>query len=390
MRTGAAISGGLHAVLVLLAVFGAPFLSSPPAAPLNVTQVEFVDGAAFEARMSTAPVVPNEGPAEMSPPQEKPAPELAVDAPDAELARAESPAMSRETAPPQPAPQRPEVVIPPPPLEVPTEAPRPSIAEIPNPDALDRQAAEPESPEATEVMQALAEAPVPEAAPKPSPPPEPEPVVEDEPEPEPEEAETEPAPEAIAEAQPNAPISHAPQQARLPVARPAEIAAAAQASSAPQPSAPVPDPEPEETAEEPAPGPPAPEVAETPEEPEPQPPQPAAGSTSQFAATVTRGEKDALRLGIKQHFNYVGRADPGLQVTIAIGLNEQGQIVEGPEQIRASGGDQASQAALFRAGRIALIYAQNAGEFAKLPREKYDAWKSIHVTFTPDEIGFST
>ena len=391
MRTGATVSGGLHALLIALALFGAPFMSSSASPPLTVTEVEFIDGAAFDARMSTAPVVPNEGPAEMAPPQEEPKPDLSVDAPDTEIARAESPAMSEETAPPQAAPEQPEITIPAPPVEVPTEAPRMSIAEIPTPDALDRQATEPESPAATEPMQALAAAPAPMDAPMPAPPPEPEPVVaeeEPEPEPEPEEIEAEPEPEAVAEAQPKAPVSRAPQQARLPVAKPAEVAAAAQASSAPERAA-EPEPEPEETAEAPRPAPPAPEPAETPEA-EPEKPTPAAGSTSQFAAQVTRGEKDALRLAIKNHFYYPGnRADRTLQVTIAIGLNQQGRIVSGPEKLRAAGGDPASQSALFQAGRRALIKAEAAGEFAKLPDEKYEAWRTIHVTFTPEEIGFS-
>lgn len=392
MRTGAAISGGLHLGLIALVLFGAPFMTQREPAPMAITEVEFIDGADFDARMSTAPVVPNEGPAEMSPPREKPTPELAVDAPDTDVARADSPALSEDTAPPEAAPEQIEIAIPAPPVVVPTEAPRLSIAEIPSPDALDRQAVEPESPPSTEPLQPLASAPSPIEAPRPSPPPEPEPVVaenEPEPEPEPEEIEAEPEPEALAAAQPKAPISRAPQEARLPVARPAEIAAAAQASSAPKPKA-EPKPEPEKVAEKPKPEPETPKTAEKPKQ-QPEKPAPAAGSSSQFAAAVTRGEKDALRIGIKNHFYYSGnRADRSLQVTVAIALNEQGKIIEGPEQIRASGGDQGAQSALFQAGRRALMKAQAAGEFAKLPPEKYQGWKLIYVTFTPEEIGFSS
>ena len=58
--------------------------------------------------------------------------------------------------------------------------------------------------------------------------------------------------------------------------------------------------------------------------------------------------------------------------------------------IDAGGGDQATQQVLFRSGRRALLRAEAAGEFKKLPPEKYDGWKLIHVTFTPEEIGFST
>ena len=45
---------------------------------------------------------------------------------------------------------------------------------------------------------------------------------------------------------------------------------------------------------------------------------------------------------------------------------------------------------LFRAGRRALLKAQSFGEFKKLPPAKYNGWKLIHVTFTPEEIGFSS
>jgi hypothetical protein len=152
------------------------------------------------------------------------------------------------------------------------------------------------------------------------------------------------------------------------VARPAELAAAAQASSAPPP----------------------PEAAPKPAE-APKPSEPAGGSTSQFASAVTIGEKDALRLGIKRHFVYNGnRSDRTLQVTIAIHLDRSAHITGQPELLRASGGDELTRKVLFEAGRRALYNAENAGEFAKLPPEKYAAWKLIHVTFTPEEIGFST
>jgi hypothetical protein len=187
-------------------------------------------------------------------------------------------------------------------------------------------------------------------------------------EPMPEEPRHDLEPEPVAAAQPDAPISNAPQEARLPVAKPAELAAAARASSAPAPVAAAPPPT---------------------EEPEPA--EPAGGSTSQFARAVTEGEKDALRLGIKQHFFYTGnRSDRTLQVTIRIRLGRNAKIIGQPELLTASGGNEAAQNALFQAGRRALFKAQSAGEFKKLPLAKYDGWKLIHVTFTPEEIGFSS
>ncbi|HUF87313.1 MAG TPA: hypothetical protein VMM59_08020, partial [Thermohalobaculum sp.] len=195
-----------------------------------------------------------------------------------------------------------------------------------------------------------------------------------------------PEPEAVAEAQPDAPVAAAPQQARLPVAKPAELAAAARASSAPEPLAAAPKPQAEKPEK------PRPVEQAAPQEPaEPKPAGPAPGSTSQFAATITRGEKDALRLGIKQFFVYNGnRADRSLQVTIAVELGPDARIVGGPELLRASGGDEGAREALWQAGRRALMKAESAGEFTRLPPDKHAGWRLIHVTFTPEEIGFSS
>jgi hypothetical protein len=267
-------------------------------------------------------------------------PDVTIDVPD-------MPILVETEVPVEDPPDLTDMVIPRPPIVVPTEAPRPSIALIPSPDSLPRQAAQPESPPATEPLQPLAAAPTPEPAPRPTPPPEPEPVAAETPE-------------------PDAPVAQAPQEARLPVAKPAERAAAARASSAPEPVAAAPEP------------------AE-----EPKPAAPAGGSTSQFASAVTIGEKDALRLGIKQYFVYSGnRADRTLQVTIRIRLGQDAKIIGQPELLKASGGDAATQQVLFRSGRRALLKAQSAGEFKKLPPAKYNGWKLIHVTFTPEEIGF--
>jgi hypothetical protein len=368
MKTGATISGGMHLAFLVLALFGTGWLADRDPVPLAVTQVELVDGTNFDAILSTAPVVPNQGPAELSPQAESDVEPVDLSTPDTAIEVPQMPLLLAANTPPPKRPDFSNLQLPPPPTVVPTEAPRPSIALIPSPDEVPRQADEPESPPSTEPVQALAAAPTQNDAPKPVPAPEPEPVVAEEPQPEPEEPKQEPEPEAVVEAQPDAPISAAPQEARLPVARPAEVAAAARASSAPEPVV---------AAKKPA--------------DEPKPTKPASGSTPKFANAVTAGEKDALQLGIKRYFVYNGnRADRTLQVTIGIRMGQDARIIGTPELIRASGGDPATQDVLFAAGRRALFKAQNAGEFNKLPLEKYDGWKLIHVTFTPEEIGFSS
>ncbi len=368
MKNGATVSGAMHLGFLALALFGTDWLSGGPPVPLAVTEVELVDGVNFEAALSTAPVVPNEGPAELAPQAESDVEPIDLASPDVTIDVPDMPILSVTESPDEAQLDLADILIPPPPTVVPTEAPRPSIALIPSPDSLPRQAAEPESPPATEPLQPLAAAPTPEPAPKPAPPSEPEPVAAETPEPEPDEPQQEPEPDAVAEADQDAPESAAPQEATLPVAKTAELAAAARASSAPKPVAVAPEP------------------AE-----EAEPAKPAGGATSQFANAVTIGEKDALRLGIKQYFVYSGnRSDRSLQVTIRIRLGRNAKIIGQPELLQASGGNEATRQVLFRAGRRALLKAQNAAEFKKLPPAKYDGWKLIHVTFTPEEIGFSS
>ena len=368
MKTGATVSGGMHLAFLALALFGTGWFADRDPAPLQVTQVELVDGTNFEAALSTAPVVPNTGPAELAPQVENDVEPVDLTSPDVTIKVPDVPLLVATDTPPPKRPDLSDLQLPPPPTVVPTEALRPSIALIPSPDEVPRQAEQPESPPATEPVQALATAPTQDTAPKPMPPPEAEPVAAEDPQPKPEDPKQEPEPEAVVELQPEATVSAAPQEARLPVARPAEAVAAARASSAPEPVAATAKP------------------AE-----EPKPAKPASGSTSQLASAITIGEKDALRLGIKQYFVYSGnRSDRSLRVTIGIRLGQDAKIIGQPELLTASGGDPATQDVLFRAGRRALLKAQNAGEFKKLPPSKYDGWKLIHVTFTPEEIGFSS
>ena len=116
-----------------------------------------------------------------------------------------------------------------------------------------------------------------------------------------------------------------------------------------------------------------------------------AGLTRTMTIADTIADKDALRLGIKDHFTYAGnRSDRSLQVTIEIRLGRDAKIIGKPKLLKASGGDEAIQQVLFRAGSRALIKAQNAGAFKHLPLEKYNAWKIIAIVFTPDEISISS
>ncbi len=378
MRSGYVISGILHGAMLIAILFGADWFASKDTEPFRVTEVALIDGEIFDAQNSTAPIVPNEGPADLSEPSEgesapdiTPEPEEQVDAAQAQEQIEASP------EPPQ-KPKIPTIDLPTPPTAIPSELARPSIAEAPSPDVLPDQSTEPESPAATEPLQPLASQAAPEPSPRPLPPPEPEPEVAEDPEPEP--AEQEEPPQEVAEAQPDAPESLAPQEARLPIAKPADKAKAAIAASESQQSS-------QEVAEAEE---PAEDKKTTPEPKAEQPKAPAGGSKSVFAQRVTRGEKDALQVGIKRHFVYNGSRDRGLVVKIEIRVDQQGQIQGKPKLLSASGGNKQAQDALFRSGVRALYKAQTAGEFSKLPADKYEAWKLIHVRFTPDAIGFAS
>lgn len=394
MKTGATISGGAHLALLVIAFFGVDWFTDRDDKPLNVTEIELVDGTDFDALISSAPTVPSDRPSELSKPGDgDPSP----DQPETPHDKAESTDAPILTDAPEPEvrPERPEIAYKTP-TDVPTEAPKPSIAEIPSPDPLDRESAEPESPPSTEPVAPLAalDAPKPDARPTRPPEPEPEP---EEKEPEKtevtaasEEAENERTPdpdpknetdpESVAETSPEAPEGPAPREARLPLAKPADLAAAAEAArkaEVERTAREKAENEPERTAAKPE-----PEETDTPAKPE----RTAASNTRRGPPLNTR-EKNALRVGIKKYYNYTGdRSDPTVQVKVVVNLTEAGEIVGKPEIVKASTG---TERALARAGARALVQAANAGEFKRLPPDKYDRWKRLNVIFTIDEPAVS-
>jgi len=376
MRRGATISGAIHGAVILAAAIGFDWFGAEAGPQIVVSDVTLIDAAAFDAQLSEAPAPPSDAPDALAIPGADAAPQ-AVEAPNDATAREDVAALLVAPAP-EARPDRPVIAGPPPPTTVPTEAPRPSIAEIPSPDAMPRQAAAPESPPSTEPLQPLAsaEAALPGPTPARPPDPEPEPLAAEEVVEPAEAEETVPVdPEALAETQPEGEIAAAPQEARLPVARPAELAAAAQASQATR--------QPERAAEE---------TAQAQPEPVDEATAPQGSAPSRFAAIVTPGEREALSVGIRQYFVFNGnRTDPALSVTIAIELNQAGDIVSGPSLVSDAGEPASARKQLFDSGRRALIRAwRQGGEFAKLPIAKYDAWRRIHVTFTPENIGFAS
>lgn len=405
MRTGATISGVAHGAFILVALFGVDWFTDREDRPLNVTEIEFVDGTEFEARLSTAPFVPTEDPKELTRPGEgDPAPD-APGGPDEKAAAADAQPLA-DAPEPDASPDRPEIAFNTP-TNVPTEAPRPSIAVIPSPDALPNQSAEPESKPSTEPVQPLASnAPSPEASPSPPPQPQPEPepertaevtepdkAAEEPAKPDPEER-PEASTEATAESQPDAPRADKPQEARLPVAKPADRAAAALAARREEEriAREVAEKEVEKRAEaekekeKPEPEKPATRSEEKTAEAKPK----TGGSTPNRGPKLNRGEINALRVGIKQYYSFTGdRSDKTMRVSVRVGLTEQGEIATGPDTVDGSGGNDAARRALGQAGRRAIIRAAQAGEFKRLPVEKYGRWQTITFIFTIDQLQVS-
>jgi hypothetical protein len=120
----------MHAALLALALFGADWFRDREPVPFELTEIEMVDGTELDARLSTAPVVRSQGPAEMSPPSPADSAPAAAEAADA-AAEPQAVAALDAAPAPEPRPAAPEPRIPPPPTDIPSEAPAPSIAEIP-------------------------------------------------------------------------------------------------------------------------------------------------------------------------------------------------------------------------------------------------------------------
>lgn len=169
-----------------------------------------------------------------------------------------------------------------------------------------------------------------------------------------------------------APEGPAPQIAKLPVAKPADKAAAARAARK------------TEQAKQ------ATQVAENKPKTADKPKK-TGGSSAVRAPKLSRGERNALRIGIKKYYVYNGdRSDRNLRVIIRVKLDQQGKIIGKPQLRTAQGGNKTSQRALFNAGRRAISRAASAGEFRRLPAAKYQRWKVLNFRFSTDKVGFSS
>ncbi|MEM7268538.1 MAG: hypothetical protein AAF401_04715 [Pseudomonadota bacterium] len=425
MKTGASVSGVMHAVAIGALIIGGELFAEREARAINIAEVELMTGTEFDAALSVAPDYNPDLPAAPRAPEEG-------ERADVEVAKTDA-ALAALTPPEDPdAPEPGEAVKP-------LEEVAPAAASIV--DVGDRPAA-PLAPEGDALISAEESpdefAPIAERATTPSPSPRPSPQApevetttpEEAPEPEVREVADQTAPEVIEDTPAPTPSTDAVEIARAPeTPAPSPSATTPQidtSSPSPPPVEPVVEdvaeetPEPEEPVEEEVvtlndPSIPAPKLAPPPrskpkdiaeakkaerlakaaEQAKEQ------GATQRAQAATSTGssrtvgrlssrDKDNLRVGIKSFFNPpTGLANANqLAVKIRIALTREGKIQGKPEVRSPSGRLDPQHSALMRAGMRALQKSAAAGVFRKLPADKYDRWRLIDVTFTPREIQF--
>jgi hypothetical protein len=360
--TGWKVSLGGHGALLMAILVGWPFASDTESAAPQTVNVTLV--TMDEMPVAGAPTPPRaEAPVEID--------DIAALAP--ELAPEEAP------RPPEP-PARPARPDPEPEAKAPTP-PKPATPAAPPP-PVDRVAPVPQPappkdlPEADQQQEAVKQTP--EPAPQTT-------RTEEQEAAAPKEA----APQIVTEA-----VETSPRPDRRP-ARPEPVAAA----------------EPEPEAE--------PEVAETPEtrepEPEPEPvkdppkpktepkaapkkqpdvnsalaeamaadPGPAQAEPQSSGPPLTQGERDGLRVAVSRCWNIAALSTESAQVTVIVGMEMSLDGV--PSNLRMvsySGGTEAAAQQAYETARRAVLRCQPYS----LPAEKYDQWRTIEMTFNPDEM----
>ncbi|MEL6689075.1 MAG: energy transducer TonB [Pseudomonadota bacterium] len=371
MSLGGYLSSVAHAALIGYALFGPTFASEPLPAE-DIQQVSVISEAEFMALMAPEPEpVTPEVPAALTPPDEpepEPTPpEVTVPDPAPEPEPLPEPPSPPPPPDPVPAPPEPdpvpevteEVIIPPSPV-APETIVAPVTATRPNPRPAPRVAPEPVAPpepdaqvaeEVQEAAQPLEDAEVVTE-------------VEEQDATSPEEATT----ETVTEAEEEAP-SGAVATSLRPQARPTR----------PQPQ------EETEVAEDPAPA--ASEeddvanaLAEALAAEDPAPAQPT-------GPPLTSGERDALRVAVSQCWNVGSLSTEALSTIVVVGvdMNADGTPNNGSISLLSSSGGsaQAAQQA-YEAARRAIIRCGARG--FDLPREKYDQWRKIEMTFNPEQM----
>lgn len=372
VHTGHYISGAGHLGLILWLLVGGSFAPAPE--PFEVTEVAVISGEQFDALMEAARPpqtvtdvampTPPETPTEQAPAAARPEPRPVVAEPPqvTEPPKAETPPDVTQMVPPQEA----EVTD-----EAPVIAPVPQETVVLAPDASSRPVPRP----------------VDRVAPTPVAQPEPDTKVDDV-------VREQVKPEEVASPQPTEEVTAtAPEEATTEIATEAKE----KPSSAPvtsmrpktRPAAPPQTPEQTQTAAAPKPRTDAVKdaLAEALAEAGTAATPPSGGNgTAASGPPLTSGEKDALRVAVQQCWNVdVGGRSANVTVTVGVSLDEAGRVQQGTLRLLASeGGTGDAVEAAFQAARRAIIRCQKDGY--PLPRDKYDQWREIEMTFNPEKM----
>ena len=110
----------------------------------------------------------------------------------------------------------------------------------------------------------------------------------------------------------------------------------------------------------------------------------AAEASKPSGPPMTGTEKGALVLAVTQCWNPpIGVQNAGdLKVTLLVELNEQGKLIGSPKLISPSGNPEGVVKQAYEAGRRALL---RCGPY-NLPKDKYEQWRQIEVTFNPQNM----
>ncbi|MDF1856539.1 energy transducer TonB [Pseudooceanicola sp.] len=102
---------------------------------------------------------------------------------------------------------------------------------------------------------------------------------------------------------------------------------------------------------------------------------------------LTGGEKDALRVAVSTCWNTGSLSSDALRVTVvvSVAMAEDGRPQSGSiRMLSSSGGSDAAARQAFEAARRAIIRCGTRGY--ELPREKYEQWRDIEMTFNPEKM----
>ena len=366
MNTGQIISGAGHLALIGWALLGGVFKSEP--LPFEVTEVTAISGEEYAALV--APQTAPETAVDITTPE---APEVEDSAPDL--------GSEMDT---QPELTQPEVADTPPPDE------RPEVTELTPPAEAEVSDEAPELTPPAEETAVLVPEVAPEAQPRDADRVAPEPVAQPEPDTQVDDVvQPETVPDEAAETPREETDATAPEEATTEIVTEAEEPAQAAPTKSLRPQTRPDRPEPEEPTET---------AQQVPTETEPQTDTSSVndalaealgggetGTAAPSGPPLTRGEKDALRVAVKQCWNVGSLSTDALQVTVVVGvtLDTEGKPTS-IKQLSATGGSGGAVSKAYEAARRAVLRCGAKG--FDLPRDKYDHWRDIEMTFNPEKM----